>query len=154
MALASRDWLEVAKIIIALLMTCVGGWWTYTTYHEDERKHELDTLIDLGNAIAGMHVSCKSSFGRLADLAGAEAGSREGRCYGYFQDAHRISLASTITVKRPGRVSAGQWAEDWDLLQNAIATAGTEKYQFDAIDQAWANILVAKKLKEIPAGGN
>ncbi len=154
MALEFKDRLEITKIIVALLMTCVGGWWTYTTYYENERKHELDTLISLGNAVAGMHVSCKSSFGRLADLAGADSSSREGRCYGYFQDAHRISLAATITVKRPSGVSSRHWADYWDKLQNVIAAAGTEKYQFDAIDEAWANILVAKKLKEITGGGS
>ena len=153
MALDFKDRLEITKIIITLLMTCVGAWWTYTTYYENERKQELDTLISLGNAIAGMHVSCKSSFGSLAELASESEESRKGQCYRYFQEAHRISLAAIITVKRPAGASVGQWTAYWDSLQNVIAAAGSEKYQFDDIENAWAGILVAKKLKEHESGG-
>ena len=152
MTIAFNNKLEIAKILIGLLMTCVGAWWTYTTYYENERKHELETLIDLGNAIAGMHVTCKSSFGDLASLAGKTGSSREGRCYGYFQEAHRISLAAVITVKRPRGSSPEQWSAYWDNLQNVIAAAGTEKYMFEEIEGAWEDILVAKRLKEIVGG--
>ncbi len=153
MTIAFKDKLEITKIIIGLLMTCVGAWWTYTTYYENERKHELDTLINLGNAIAGMHVSCKSNFGSLADLAGESNETRKGQCYRYFQEAHRISLAAVITVKKPGSVSSRQWSGYWDNLQNVIAAAGSEKYEFSEIENAWVDILVAKKLKEVDSGG-
>lgn len=148
MALEFKEKLEISKIFIGLLMTIVGAWWTYTTYYENERKHELDTLINLGNAIAGMHVTCKSSFGNLASLADQGKESREGQCYRYFQEAHRISLAAVITVKRPGSSTSKQWSAYWDNLQNVIAAAGSEKYEFNEIETAWGDILVAKELKE------
>ena len=152
MTIAFNHKLEITKILIGLLMTCVGAWWTYTTYYENERKHELETLINLGNAIAGMHVTCKSSFGDLASLAGKTTESREGRCYQYFQEAHRISLAAVITVKRPSGSSPEKWSGYWDNLQNTIAAAGSEKYEFNQIENAWVDILVAKKLKEVVGG--
>jgi hypothetical protein len=152
MTIAFNHKLEITKVLIGLLMTCVGAWWTYTTYYENERKHELETLINLGNAIAGMHVTCKSSFGDLASLAGKTTASREGRCYQYFQEAHRISLAAVITVKRPRGSSPEQWSNYWDNLQNVIAAAGSEKYIFNDIESAWVDILVAKKLKEVVVG--
>lgn len=148
MAIELKDKLEISKILIGLLMTTVGAWWTYTTYYENERKHELETMINLGNAIAGMHVTCKSSFGNLASLAENEKESREGQCYRYFQEAHRISLAAVITVKRPGSSTPQQWSGFWDNLQNVIAAAGSEKYEFNDIENAWVDILVAKELKE------
>jgi len=153
MSVDLKDKLEITKIIIGLLMTLVGAWWTYTTYYENERKHELETMISLGNAIAGMHVTCKSSFGKLADLAESKQGSRERQCYQYFQEAHRISLAAVITVKRPSRSTSRQWSDFWDNLQNVIASAGSEKYKFQDIENAWVDILVAKELKEISNGG-
>ena len=153
MAIGFKDRLEIIKIVITLLMTLVGAWWTYTTYYENERKLELDTLVSLGNAIAGMHVSCKRNFGSLADLAGEGIETRKGQCYRYFQEAHRISLAAIITVKRPGSSNPGQWLGYWDNLQNVIAAAGSEKYQFDEIENAWTDILLAKKLKEVVGGG-
>lgn len=152
MTIAFNNKLEITKIIIGLLITCVGAGWTYTTYYENERKHELETLINPGNAIAGMHVTCKSSFGDLASLAGKTNESREGQCYRYFQEAHRISLAAVITVKRPRGSSPRQWSNYWDNLQNIIAAAGSEKYMFNEIENAWVDILVAKKLKEVVDG--
>ena len=153
MSVELKDKLEITKIIIGLLMTLVGAWWTYTTYYENERKHELETMISLGNAIAGMHVTCKGSFGSLANLAENQKDSREGQCYRYFQEAHRISLAAVITVKRPGSSTSKQWSDYWDNLQNVIASAGTEKYKFQDIENAWVDILVAKELKEKVNGG-
>ena len=153
MAIELKDKLEITKIFIGLLMTLVGAWWTYTTYYENERKHELETLINLGNAIAGMHVTCKSSFGKLASLAGNGKESREGQCYRYFQEAHRISLAAVITVKRPASSNSKQWSGYWDNLQNVIALAGSEKYKFNDIENAWVDILVVKELKEKSPGG-
>ncbi len=154
MALKFSDKLEISKIIIGLLMTIVGAWWTYSTYYENERKHELETLINLGNAIAGMHVTCKASFGKLASLASQDKESRAGQCYRYFQEAHRISLAAVITVKRPASSTSEQWSAYWDNLQNVIAAAGSEKYDFTEIETAWVDILVAKKLKEKSQGDN
>lgn len=148
MALITDHKIEITKIIIGVLMTSVAAWWTYTTYYEDERKHELETLINLGNAIAGMHVSCKGSFGELAELASAAKASRQGRCYEYFQDAHRISLTAPITVKKPYWLSAQQWITYWDNLQNVIAATGSQEYEFNSVQNAWVDILIAKNLKE------
>ncbi len=153
MSVDLKDKLEITKIIIGLLMTLVGAWWTYTTYHENERKHELETMINLGNSIAGMHVTCKSSFGKLADLAESKQGSRERQCYQYFQEAHRISLAAVITVNRPASSTPEQWSVFWEKLQNVIAATGSEKYKFQELEDAWVEILIAKKLKEKVSGG-
>ena len=148
MLLKTDQRIEISKIVIGIVITVVGALWTYTTYTEQDRNTELTTLIGLGDAIAGMHVTCKSDFGNLADLANEVINSRKGRCYQYFQDAHRISLAAVITVKKPFRSSAREWAAYWDRLQNVIAAAGSEKYEFASIEKAWTEILIVKGLKE------
>ena len=152
MTITSDQKIEIIKITIGVIISIVGALWTYTTYTENERNNELKTLIGLGDAIAGMHVTCKSGFGKLADLAGESNDSRAGRCYRYFQDAHRISLAAVITVKKPFASSAKEWAGYWDSLQNVIAAAGSEKYEFNNIEDAWVKILIVKALKEEPEG--
>lgn len=152
MALNTDQTIDVIKIFIGLVIAIIGGLWTYTTYTESERNKELDTMIGLGNAIAGMHVTCKSNFDELANLAGADPTSRRGQCYRYFQDAHRMSFAAVITVKKPAGSSTQEWINFWDELQNVIATAGTERYRFDDIENAWVKILVAKQLKEEISG--
>lgn len=149
MTLTYDQKIEITKILIGVIISIVGALWTYTTYTENERNNELKTLIGLGDAIAGMHVTCKSEFGNLADLAGESKDSRKGQCYRYFQDAHRISLAAVITVKKPFGFSAREWGGYWRSLQNVIATAGSEKYEFNNVEDAWVKILVAKALKEV-----
>ena len=104
--------------------------------------------MGLGDSIAGMHATCKKEFGKLAALADESKDSRKGRCYLYFQDAHRRSLAAMITVRKPIFYSSNTWISYWDTLQNEIARAGTERYTFDSIENAWVDILVAKGLKE------
>ena len=153
MALTADQKIDISKIIIGLILSVAAGLWTYTTYTENERKNELITLIGLGDAIAGMHVTCKSGFGSLADLADKGGNSRQGQCYQYFQDAHRISLAAVITVKKPLGSSSAEWAGYWDSLQNVIAAAGSEKDEFDSIESAWVKILIVKGLKEEIDGG-
>jgi len=148
MALTSDQKIEILKITIGVIFAFVGALWTYTTYTENERNNELKTLIELGDSIAGMHVTCKKEFGPLAALADKSKDSREGRCYVYFQDAHRRSLAAMITVRKPIFCSSNSWISYWDTLQNEIARAGTERYTFDSIENAWVDILVAKGLKE------
>lgn len=148
MALITDHKIEITKIIIGVLMTSVAAWWTYTTYYEDERKHELETLINLGNAIAGMHVTCKAAYNGLADLADKAETNRATRCYEYFQDAHRISLTAPMTVKKPYWLPAQQWITYWKNLQKIINDIAIYKYEFNAIQNAWENILVAKNLKE------
>ena len=152
MALTNDQRIEITKIILGVLISTVGAIWTYTTYTENERNNELKTMIELGDAIAGMHVTCKSEFGKLADLADEKNDGRKQKCYGYFQDAHRRSLAAVITVKKPMFLSAKEWAGYWDELQNVIAAAGSEKYTFDNIENAWVKILISKKLKEKTQG--
>jgi hypothetical protein len=152
MTLNTSQVIDIIKIVIGLIIAIIGGLWTYNTYYENERKHELETLISLGNAIAGMHVTCKGNFKELAELAGEDSHSRKGRCYQYFQDAHRISLAAVITVRKPDSTPAKDWSAYWDSLQNVIAAAGSEKYEFNTIENAWVEILVAKELKEKSSG--
>lgn len=146
------QFLKFSTVMLSIVIAVVGGAWNYTVYYDNERKHELETLISLGNAIAGMHVTCKGDFKELAGLANEDSNSRKGRCYHYFQEAHRISLAAVISVKRPYSVSAKNWAAYWHRLQYVIAAAGSQKYDFDKIEGAWSAILVAKQLKENPAG--
>lgn len=148
MALTTDQNLEFFKIIVGVIISLVGGLWTYTTYTENQRNNEFKTLIDLGDSIAGMHVTCKEDFGQLADLAAESKDGRKGRCYAYFQDAHRRSLAAMITVRDPIFYSAETWVAHWDNLQKEIARAGSEKYTFVSIENAWAAILVAKGLRE------
>jgi hypothetical protein len=152
MTITSDQKIEITKIIIGVVISIVGALWTYSTYTENERNNELDTLIGLGNAIAGMHVTCKGGFGKLADLASEDKNSRKGRCYAYFQDAHRISLAAVITVKKPYLMSTKEWVGYWGALQDVIAAAGSESYEFNTIEDAWVEILVAKALKEKTKG--
>lgn len=148
MTLKSNHKLEIIKIAMGVIISVVAALWTYTTYTQNERNNELETLIELGNAIAGMHVTCKSEFGNLADLAGESKDSRKGQCYRYFQDSYRISLAAVITVKKPLYSSTKEWMGYWNGLQNVIAAAGSEKYKFNNIESAWVEILVEKGLKE------
>ena len=147
MAFSSDQFVNLAKLVLLVVFTMVSAAWTYTVYYENERKSELETLISLGNSIAGMHVACKGSFNKLAELADEDRHSRKGRCYSFFQDAHRISLAAVITVKKPYSVSDKNWAVSWDNLQNVIATAGSQAYDFDSLEDAWSTILVSKGLK-------
>ena len=149
MALTNDQKMERWKIIIGVIFSLVGALWTYTIYTENQRSNELKTLIDLGDSIAGMQVTCKKEFGKLADLADKCKDSREGRCYAYFQDAHKRSLSAMITVRRPLFGSSNtSWVSCWDALQNEIALAGSEKYKFNSIENAWVDILIAKRLKE------
>ena len=140
--------IEVYKIIIGVLVSVVGGLWTYTTYTENERANESKMLIELGNAIAGMHVTCKSDFKKLADLAGKSKDSREGRCYAYFQEAHRGSIAAMISINKPMATSYSEWANYWYVLQDEIARAGSEEYAYSSLESAWENILINKGLRE------
>ena len=148
MALTNDQRIDCIKIIIGVIFSVVAAFWTYTTYTENERNNELKTLIHLGDSIAGMHVTCKKSFGKLADLADKSKDSREGRCYAYFQDAHRRSLAAVISVRKPIFSSSNTWVGYWDDFQNEIARAGSEQYKYDSIENAWVDILIAKGLKE------
>jgi hypothetical protein len=150
MAITNDQKIEILKIIIGVMFSVVAALWTYTTYTENERNNELQTLINLGDSIAGMHVTCKSNFGKLADLADNSKDSREGQCYAYFQDAHRKSLAAMITVRKPIFCSRKTWVNYWDALQKEIARAGSENYSFDSLENAWVDILIAKGLKEKP----
>jgi len=149
MTFSTSQKIDVIKIILGVIVSIVAAFWTYTTYTANERNKELETLISLGNAIAGMHVTCKGEFNELAELAGEDKNSRKGLCYEYFQNAHRMSLAAVITVKKPYLLAAEDWVGYWEALQNVIAAAGSEKYEFDALENAWVEILVAKELKEI-----
>ncbi len=154
MAFTNDHKIEILKIMIGVIFTVVGAFWTYTTYTESERNNELKTLIDLGDSIAGMHVTCKNNFDKLADLAEKDKNSREGRCYAYFQDAHRRSLAAMITVRKPLFCSSGTWTGYWGDLQKEIARAGSERYVYVSIENAWVEILTAKGLKEKPGENN
>ena len=150
MALTNAQKIEIFKIIIGVIFSLVGALWTYTIYTENQRSNELKTLIDLGDSIAGMQVTCEKEFGKLAALADKCKDSREGRCYAYFQDAHKRSLSAMITVRKPIFCSPNTWVSYWDALQNEIARAGSERYTFDSIENAWVDILIAKRLKEKP----
>lgn len=144
--------IEVYKIIIGALVSIVGALWTYTTYTANERANESKMLIELGNAVAGMHVTCKGEFGKLADLADKDKDSREGRCYAYFQEAHRGSIAATISINKPINSSYSEWVSYWDALRDEIARAGSEEYAYDSLETAWENILIKKGLREKLAG--
>ena len=140
--------IEVYKIIIGALISIVGALWTYAMYTENERANESKMIIELGNAIAGMHVTCKSDFGKLAVLADEISGSRKGRCYEYFQEAHRRSMAAMISIKKPMNSSYSEWASYWQDLRDEIARAGTEKYAHNNLETAWESILIKKGLRE------
>jgi hypothetical protein len=148
MALTNDQKIDCIKIIIGVIFSVVAAFWTYTTYTENERNNELKTLIALGDSIAGMHVTCKTDFGKLAALADKGKDSREGRCYAYFQDAHRRSLAAMISVGKPMFSSSNTWVSYWNDLQKEIARAGSEQYKFNSIENAWVDILIAKGIKE------
>lgn len=148
MVLTNDQRIKILKIFIGLILSLVGGFWTYTTYTANERKHELETLIGLGDSIAGMHVTCEKEFGGLADLANQSKGSKKGKCYAYFEDSHRKSLSAMITVRKPVFEPHGKWAKDWNVLQDQIARAGSENYKFNDIENAWVDILTTKGLRE------
>ena len=55
-----------------------------------------------------------------------------------------------ITVRKPIFCSPKKWVGYWNTLQNEIARAGSEKYSFESIENAWVDILISKGLKEKP----
>jgi len=150
MAFSNEQVVEIIKIIVGVVIAAVGGLWTYTTYTADERKAELQTLVALGDAIAGMHATCRGNFGQLADLSDKAPGSREKRCYDYFQDAYRGSFSAMITVRKPTSCPAGTWEAHWAKLQNEIAGAGGARYAREGIENAWRAILQEKGLRSKP----
>ena len=153
MALKSEQVVEIIKIIVGVVIAAVGGLWTYTTYTADERKAELQTLVALGDAIAGMHATCEGEFGQLAKLAELPAehsNSRKKQCYDYFQDAYRRSFSAMITVRKPSFCPADRWASRWATLQNEIAGAGSARYARAGIEKAWTAILQEKGLRSKP----
>lgn len=146
MKYTNEEKIEISKIIIGLFLSFVGGLWTYTTYTESARNSELETIIALGDSIAGMHVTCKSKYNGLADLADT-AIERQKKCYDYFQDTYRRSLSSMIIISEPVFVSKNNWQLYWKDLQKVIQEAASQKYDTTSIDNAWNKILVAKRLK-------
>ena len=150
MALKADQKIEIWKLLIAAIFTVVGAFWTYTTYTENERNNELNTLIDLGDSIAGMNVTCLDEFDMLAKLADKSKDSQEGKCYEYWQDANRKSLSAMITVRKPLFCSHKTWVGYWNTLQEVINRVGSQKYSSESIDSAWDDILISKGLKEKP----
>jgi len=147
MKFTNEEKIEISKIIIGLFLSVVGGLWTYTTYTESARNNELETIIALGNSVAGMHVTCKGKFKGLAELANTKI-KREKKCYVYFEDAYRRSLSSMIIIAKPIMLPTNDWKALWSNLQKVLQEAASQKYEKTSIDKAWNDILVAKGLSD------
>jgi len=147
MSLSINQRIEIYKIIVGVMISIVGGLWTYTTYTQDARKNELKSIISLGDSIAGMNVTCKRDFKMLSELAGEAKDSRKGQCYKYFQDAFKKAIAAEITIKKPFLCSQKKWAEYWDTLVTQISLAASSEYNYADINNAWSAILKKKGLK-------
>jgi hypothetical protein len=151
MAITADQKIEFIKIIIGVIFSVIGALWTYTIYTENARNSELNTLNSLGDSIAGMNVTCSEDYRMLSKLANeTNKDSKKGRCYAYWEDAHKKSLSAVITVKKPIFCSPNKWVDDWNTLQVEIIKVGSQKYSFAEIDKAWKNILISKGLKITP----
>jgi hypothetical protein len=148
MSLSFNQKIELNKLVIGVLLSIIGGLWTYVVYTEDVRKNDLKTLSSLGDSIAGMHVTCKTKFGALASLAEKSENIRERQCYDYFQNAYKMSLAAEITIKKPVFCSSDVWASYWVALQNQLKLCASQQYSFEDLEPAWNVILAAKGLKK------
>lgn len=147
----SRDQkIEIVKILVGVIIAAVGGLWTYTTYTESQRNSELQTIIELGDAIAGMRVTCKEKFHGLAGLANATDDKRKIQCYEYFQDAYRGSLSAEIIIKKPFSITDDEWSKQWKKLQSVISDFASSSFNSAQLSDAWNTILVTKGLKPNP----
>ncbi len=147
MALSVDQKIETIKIIIGLLIAIVGGMWTYTTFTHDQRKSELNTLIELGDSIAGMNVTCMSDYPALSTLAGEKTDQKKQNCYKYFEDAYKKSIAAEIIIKKPIFYSEKKWRDHWSTLIDKMSISATSKYIYEDVNTAWNSILSAKGLK-------
>ena len=151
MATTADQKIEIFKIIIGVIFSVLGALWTYTTYSENERSSELNTLNSLGDSIAGMNATCLGEYGPVSKLANeTNKDIKRGKCYAYWEDAYKKSLSGMISVGKPIFYSPKDWADAWKDLQAAIGTAGSQKYSFKSINEPWENILNIKGLDVNP----
>ena len=139
--------IEAIKIIVGLIIAIVGGMWTYTTFTQDQRKTELNTLIDLGASIAGMNVTCMINYLALSNLANETTDQKKHNCYLYFEDAYKKSIAAQILIKKPFLYNEKKWRDHWRELINQMLLSASSKYIYEDVNSAWNSILSAKGLK-------
>lgn len=135
--------IETSKIFVGLIIAIVGGFWTYVTYTSEARTTELNTIIMLGNSIAGMNVACKKIDGKLS-LLDADGGKRSSRCNRYFESGFQRAMAGSIAIKKPFFTSDDEWKKLWSELQDSIQLASNSKINYKKIDNAWTAILKEK----------
>jgi len=138
--------IEALKIIVGIVIAIVGGLWTFTTFTQEQREAELKTLIELGDSIAGMNVTCISDYGPLSILAANKSDSKKAKCYLYFENAYKKSIAAQILIKKPIFCSEQKWKKLWDNLVDKMSEAASSKYIYDDVNTAWNSILIKKGL--------
>lgn len=146
MSLSSDQKIEVIKIAVGLLIALIGGLWTYTTFTQEQREVELKTLIELGDSIAGMNVTCMSDYGALSTLVSEKIDQKKKKCYLYFEDAYKKSIAAQILIKKPFCYNEAKWKGHWDILVDQMSISASSKYIYDDVNAAWGAILLAKGL--------
>jgi hypothetical protein len=138
--------IEVLKITVGLVIAIVGGLWTFTTFTQEQREAELKTLIELGDSIAGMNVTCISDYGPLSKLAADKEDFKKKKCYLYFENAYKKSIAAQILIKKPVFCGEQKWNKLWNNLVDKMSLAASSEYIYNDINTAWNSILIEKSL--------
>lgn len=147
MSLTVDQKLEFLKIIVGLAIAVVGGLWTFTTFTQEQRVAELNMLVDLGDSIAGMNVTCTSDYGPLSTLINdKKRDKKKEKCYLYFEKAYKKSIAAQILIKKPFFCAEKKWKSQWDNLLDKMSSAAASKYIYKDVNSAWNTILVEKGL--------
>lgn len=146
MALSVDQKIETIKIIVGLVIAIVGGLWTYATFTQEQRKAELKTLMELGDSIAGMNVTCMSDYRALSNLANEKEDQKKNKCYSYFEDAYKKSIAAQTLIKKPIFYSEEDWVNHWNNLVDKMSLSASSEYIYEDVNSAWNAILTAKGL--------
>lgn len=120
--------------------------------YRDTQLAETTSISEISNYIGLVRYNCADNFGALFAITKTAriADPKKQVCYEAFLNLSSHYYPAALTLSEPrSEPSALVWHESWGELGNAIATAGTVKYDSNTqsdIVCSWSTILQLKGL--------
>ena len=144
--------IEIAKVIIGLLVTCVAGLWTLSVFiHEQDRRTD-DAVARANAAINQAFVDCHSvKLPLLSVISSLDAVRAESpavyqdyaACLKSFNNLRNSVSEAEIRIERPLYCREFEWRGLWSGLDRALQTTLQTGYETDETRMQWVKIVRA-----------
>ena len=151
MKIQAENWIPLSQTLLLLVIACFSGWWSYTTYsyetnrelarERDQRERkEAEAIASMSKQLGLMAAQCDDVA--LRDIGdGFHISPRRRGCYEAYIGARSLIYLSRIYIFPSGRTESTIWNEKWKQFAEQLQSAGTTKYNRNALEKRWDDIV-------------